>query len=309
MNEARSNESCRRVSCSPAAAEQDLLVRHQAAQPDRVHPDAVDLGAARAVQGGGRRVRDRAEPGVRAAPRRSARPCAGRCRWARRPCPGGAARSPRPTRSARAACAANRISSTAPMREVRRHQHADAGRCRPARARTRSQRSARPSRWCRRRRGRRASTQASTCSTATSGHREHDRDVGAAPAPAQVVADVEPARPARGRRPPRRRGTTCAAHPARRRRSPRPAVTVAARVRRQMPHAELAPSVERADDGERARPGGELGGQRLDVVRGDRPDPAQRLVEPDVLAVAPARPCRAGTSASRCPPCRARARR
>ena len=45
------SESCRMVSVSPVAAEEDLLVGEQAAQPYRVHGDAVDVGAAGAVQG------------------------------------------------------------------------------------------------------------------------------------------------------------------------------------------------------------------------------------------------------------------
>ena len=51
------------------AAEQDLLVGEQAAQPYRVDRDAVDVRAARSVQGGGRGVglRRRSRPSRRAA--------------------------------------------------------------------------------------------------------------------------------------------------------------------------------------------------------------------------------------------------
>ena len=63
----------------PRPAEQDLLVGEEPAEPDRVHRDAVDVGAAGAVQGlavasgwaGHRLLRG---------PRRSTRPYGGRCR-------------------------------------------------------------------------------------------------------------------------------------------------------------------------------------------------------------------------------------
>ena len=46
----------------PHRAEQDLLVGPQAAQPDAVDMDPVDLGAASPVQSGRGGVRDGAEP-------------------------------------------------------------------------------------------------------------------------------------------------------------------------------------------------------------------------------------------------------
>ena len=52
VNEARSSESCRIVRVSPDAAQDHLLVRHQAPHPQAVHPDPVHVGAAGAVQGG-----------------------------------------------------------------------------------------------------------------------------------------------------------------------------------------------------------------------------------------------------------------
>ena len=48
----------------PRSAEQDLLVGDQAASPDGVHVDAVDVGAAGAVEAGRRGVGHRPEPGL-----------------------------------------------------------------------------------------------------------------------------------------------------------------------------------------------------------------------------------------------------
>ena len=64
MNDTRSKESWRTVSSSPGTAEQDLLVRHEAAQPDGVHRDAVHARAAGAVGVVGGRVGDGREAGV-----------------------------------------------------------------------------------------------------------------------------------------------------------------------------------------------------------------------------------------------------
>ena len=52
------------------AAEQDLLVGEQAAQPDRVHGDAVDVRAAGAVQRGDGGVRLRGAARLARGPRR-----------------------------------------------------------------------------------------------------------------------------------------------------------------------------------------------------------------------------------------------
>ena len=76
----------------PRAAQDDLLVRHQAGQPHRMHVDAVDGGAAGAVglQGGG--IGHVAESGVLAGQRRPPAPSRRRCRTGRRPCRRGAVR-------------------------------------------------------------------------------------------------------------------------------------------------------------------------------------------------------------------------
>ena len=66
VNETRSSESCRIVRVSPGAAEEDLLVRDQAAHPQPVHPDAVDVGAAGAVEPGRGRVGHRRAAGLAA---------------------------------------------------------------------------------------------------------------------------------------------------------------------------------------------------------------------------------------------------
>ena len=91
MKDVRSNESCRRVSISPSPPEQDLLVGDQATQPHRVHRDAGDPAAPRAlgVLGGG--IGDVAEAGVRPGRAMSSAVRAA-VPEARRPCSGGAAR-------------------------------------------------------------------------------------------------------------------------------------------------------------------------------------------------------------------------
>ena len=98
----------------PRAAEDDLLVRDQAADPQRRAP-----GRRRRPPRG--RPRDRcwwrrawAGCRPRAARPRPAPPYAARCRTARRPCQGGAARRPRPTR--RTGPPRRRSASSAPRR-------------------------------------------------------------------------------------------------------------------------------------------------------------------------------------------------
>ena len=66
VNETRSRESWRIVRVSPAVAEDDLLVRHEAADAQAVHADAVDVGATRALETGGRRVGHRGAAGLAA---------------------------------------------------------------------------------------------------------------------------------------------------------------------------------------------------------------------------------------------------
>ena len=99
-------------------AEQHLLVRHEPAQPHRVHRDAVHARPAGAVGVVGGRVRARRRGRRPRARRRSGRRCGRRCRTGRRPCRGGAARRPRPTRRTGRPCAANAIISTAPMAKL-----------------------------------------------------------------------------------------------------------------------------------------------------------------------------------------------
>ena len=72
------------------SAEEDLLVRHEAGQPHRVHVHAVHERAAGAL--GRSRSRGRGRPAPRSAPRRSATRCASRCRRARRSSGRGVAR-------------------------------------------------------------------------------------------------------------------------------------------------------------------------------------------------------------------------
>ena len=92
MKDTRSNESCRTVRVSAGIAEQDLLVGDQPAQPDAVHADALDVGAAgpgHLLAGGVGDRRGGRRPFGR--PRSGERWCS-RSRTGRRPCPGGAAR-------------------------------------------------------------------------------------------------------------------------------------------------------------------------------------------------------------------------
>ena len=102
----------------PHAAEHDLLVGDQAADPQAVHVDPVH--GRRRGRRPGRSTSRRAPAAAR--PRggrpRSARRYAARCRTARPPCRGGAARPPRPTRRTARPSAANRIISTAPIEKL-----------------------------------------------------------------------------------------------------------------------------------------------------------------------------------------------
>ena len=162
----------------PRAAEQHLLVGDQAAQPHRVHRDPVDVARRGRRPARGRGVRQRAAARPRGARRRPARAV-------RRAVPLGASAlsgwcsSTISTDSKnRAACAAKRIISTAPMREVRRDEHADARARRPAsRAPSRGAPSSKPvvptTAWMP------CSTQNRRLSITDVGVGEVDRDLGA----------------------------------------------------------------------------------------------------------------------------------
>ena len=220
VNETRSSESWRMVSVSPDAAEDHLLVGDQAADPQAVHADAVDVRAA-----GARRARSRSRraPG-RARPRggrpRSAPPYAGRCRRARRPCRGGAARRPRRTRRTARPPAAKRIIRTAPIEKlgaISTPVPGDVGQ--PAAQRLEPAR--RRSRWCRPRRGCRGRCRTRRLSITTSGWvKSTTASAPASTSVGDVVVDVDPRPPARGRPRPRPRDTPrcrpCPARPARR---------------------------------------------------------------------------------------------
>ena len=106
------------VSSSPVAAEQHLLVGHQPAQPHASAPVRRPRGprARRRGRRWSRPARHRARPP--AGRRRSGRRCAPPCRRGRRPCPGGAARPPRPTRRTGPPAAANDIIRIAPMAKL-----------------------------------------------------------------------------------------------------------------------------------------------------------------------------------------------
>ena len=116
MNETRSYESCRRVSVSPAAPSSTSWC---ATSPvSRTACTGTPSTSAPRAPGSavGRRVRRRAgRPAARAGRGDQPARCGPRCRSARRPCSGGAARRSRPTGRTGPPPAANRISSTAPM--------------------------------------------------------------------------------------------------------------------------------------------------------------------------------------------------
>ena len=99
VNEARSSESWRIVRVSPTPPRMTSWWATRPRTRSAVHADAVDVGAAGAVEAGATSRRAPApQPGLAAGGGDQLAPYAGRCRRARRPCRGGAARRPRPTR-------------------------------------------------------------------------------------------------------------------------------------------------------------------------------------------------------------------
>ena len=167
MNDTRSKESWRTVSSSPGAAEQHLLVRHEPAQPHRVHRDAVHARAAGAVGVVGGRVGDGREAGILPGGTDEVGRAGGRAR-------GGVDlvgvvqlddldRLVEAGRLAREGHHEHRADG-----EVGGDEHADAAGRRPA-ARAASRGGPPTSRSCRRRRARPASTQCATLAGEASG--------------------------------------------------------------------------------------------------------------------------------------------
>ena len=113
------------VKCSPGLPMQDLLVRDHPAKAHRVHVHAVN-GRAAAHPGSDAWWRPgRPACGLAARPR-SRRPYARRCPRARPPCPGGGARSSRPTQI-RSRHRGEPHREHGAKREVGGDQHADVG--------------------------------------------------------------------------------------------------------------------------------------------------------------------------------------
>ena len=167
MNEARSNESCRRVSCSPGPPSSTSWCAtrpRSRTECTRTPSTSAPRAPSRAVGGG---VRDRTEPGV---PPRRGEQLGG--------APGGAAGRVDLVRVVQLDHLDRLEVRRRLLGEPHQQHRADARSSAPPAPRGRGRRPAPPgpgpasaasSRWCRPRRARRAPTQASTCSTATSG--------------------------------------------------------------------------------------------------------------------------------------------
>ena len=287
----------------PRRAEQHLLVGDQPAQPHRVdayarrrrrraHPPATSVVAS----GIGRAGRPR---GGR---RRRARPYVGRCREGASALSGWCSSMISTDSKYGAAWAANRIISTAPIAKFGATSTPTAGAA-PQPATRSVPAGPRRSRWCRRR------VDAVLDAELEVGHHrvgrgEVDRHLGARlDERAEVVAPAHGGRPARGRRRPR---PPCTAVDPMRPAAPSTATRMAHATR----PAEVAVLVEGADDA-RGSARGRAGRRRPRCTSSSvhRVDPVEDVADGQQLAVAAARPCRSGSSASRCPRARAPARR
>ena len=146
----------------PQPAEHDLLVGDEAADPQPVHADAVDVGAPGPVQAGRGGVGHRRAAGLAPGGGDELRRTPRGARTARRPCRGGAARRPRRTRRTGPPAAAKRIIRIAPMEKLGAISTPVPRRVgQPAAQLARGGR--RRSRWCRRRRGCRARCRTAGC--------------------------------------------------------------------------------------------------------------------------------------------------